>query len=278
MQIEQYQQRIDKVLRKLLPENDAYLIDAMHYAVLNGGKRIRAALVYATATALNVNDNVADHIAAAIECIHAYSLVHDDLPAMDDDDLRRGAPTCHIAYDEATAILVGDSLQSLAFELLSKPFQISPEKQLTLIHQLTQSIGAHGMAGGQALDVDAVGQVISFDEMETIHRKKTAELISASVMLPAYASDCDKTQLHLLKQFSLLLGLAFQVQDDVLDVISTTEQLGKKQGADENLSKPLYRKITDKFILEITRCWMHSANDIDTTTFTVKKNPQASSQ
>jgi len=224
--------RIQEYLDRTLPPPTTHLFEAMRYAVLNGGKRLRAQLVYASGEACFVDTAILDKIAAAIECIHAYSLVHDDLPAMDDDDLRRGQPSCHIKYDEATAILVGDALHTFAFELLSTEINIAPKKQIEMINFLTKAIGAEGMAGGQSLDMIATGKNLSLTEIEKIHLKKTGALFSASVMLPAIASNCSEADLENLRQFSLNYGLAFQINDDLIDLELTAEQSGKPQGSD----------------------------------------------
>lgn len=207
----------------------------MRYTALAGGKRIRPVLVYATAIALGAKPESVDPIAAAVELIHCYSLVHDDLPAMDDDDLRRGKPSCHKAFDEATAILVGDALQSFAFQLISEfdhP-DISATQKLQLISRLTAAIGSQGMAGGQALDMAATKNNVSLAQLEQIHALKTGALINASVLMGATAANChDKTLLKGLNTYANALGLAFQIQDDILDVTGSDEQLGKPQGSD----------------------------------------------
>lgn len=218
------------------------LVEAMRYATFNGGKRIRPILAYAAAQAVNGSTTPVHDIAAALEMVHSYSLVHDDLPAMDNDELRRGKPTCHIAFDEATAILAGDALQCLAFEVLTESdAEISDSARLLLIHELAKASGTQGMAGGQALDLAAEGQILSLQELETIHHHKTGCLIRASVKMGALSQpQVNNEQLQALDQFALHVGLAFQVQDDILDVIGHTEQLGKKQGADQALSKATY--------------------------------------
>ena len=217
----------------------------MNYACLNGGKRIRPILVYASALATGATVGAADFAALAVELIHSYSLVHDDLPAMDDDDLRRGKPTVHKAYDEATAVLVGDALQSLAFEALSKPNHcISADIQLRMAALLAEASGATGMAGGQAYDFEASGKSLTLPQLELMHTLKTGELIKCSVSLGALCSQTvDPTQLEALGRFATAIGLAFQVQDDVLDVIADTETLGKPQGSDSDLEKPTYVSI-----------------------------------
>ncbi|MEZ5477531.1 MAG: polyprenyl synthetase family protein [Thiolinea sp.] len=244
-----YQARVDAVLERVLPAAHilpARLHEAMRYAVLNGGKRARPLLVYATGEALQVPPAVLDIPAAAIELIHAYSLVHDDLPAMDDDDLRRGQPSCHRQYDEATAILVGDALQALAFQLLATApeLEVAAEQRLRMLEQLGRAAGSYGMVGGQALDLAAVGQSLSELELETMHIHKTGALIRASVLLAAYCVEhLDERQLAQLDHFAKFIGLAFQVQDDILDVESETSVLGKTRGADAAAGKPTYPSI-----------------------------------
>lgn len=240
-----YRERVDAALEQALPANDTHptrLHAAMRYAVLGGGKRIRPALCYAAAEALQVPLAAVDPAAMAIELIHAYSLVHDDLPAMDDDDLRRGKPTCHIAFDEATAILAGDALQCLAFEVLSQSQPpLSDSVRLTLIQILAQASGTQGMAGGQALDLAAEGQQLYLSELETIHRHKTGCLIRASVKMGALSHPTvTDHQLESLDQYAQAIGLCFQVQDDILDVIGSTALLGKNKGADQAMEKATY--------------------------------------
>lgn len=245
--MQQRQQRIEHVLSTDIPESSlnttktsAQLLDAMRYSTLGGGKRLRALLVYATGEALNADLTLLDPPASAVEMIHAYSLVHDDMPIMDDDDLRRGRPTCHKAYDEATALLVGDALQSLAFDVLCSD-QLSPQQQSAMVKTLASQSGVFGMAGGQAIDLESVGKQLSLDSLQGMHELKTGALIRASVRLGALASNhADETTLTKLDNYAKAIGLAFQVQDDVLDVIADTETLGKTQGADISLNKPTY--------------------------------------
>lgn len=214
------------------------LAEAMSYSLTNGGKRIRPLLVYAAAQAIAPCQHL-DWPAAAVEAIHAYSLVHDDLPAMDDDDLRRGKPTTHIAFDEASAILAGDALQTLAFELLAHaPF--SAEQRLAFVCTLARASGARGMVLGQAIDLEAVNCQLTLAQLERMHRHKTGALISAAVELGATAAGATDTQRLALAHYAEAIGLAFQVQDDILDVTSDTATLGKTQGADQALNKPTY--------------------------------------
>ncbi|EGN75206.1 geranylgeranyl pyrophosphate synthase [Idiomarina sp. A28L] len=239
-----YRQRhvsyLEQIIAQQAPAEN--LRAAMAYSVLLGGKRVRPFLVYATGEMLGVKETVLDAPAAAIECIHAYSLVHDDLPAMDNDALRRGKNTCHIEFDEATAILAGDALQSLAFELLAKPQQaISANQQVAMLATLASAAGLQGMCGGQALDIAATGKQVSPTNLEQIHQLKTGALLRASVRLGALsANDIDEKTLVLLDKFAEAIGLAFQVKDDILDVTGNTKTLGKTQGADAALEKSTY--------------------------------------
>jgi geranylgeranyl pyrophosphate synthase len=244
LDIAECQKRVETYMQGWLNSLSAptRLREAMQYSVLGGGKRLRALLVYAAGVSFGADLNSLDPAAAAVELVHAYSLVHDDLPAMDDDDLRRGKPTCHKAFDEATAILVGDALQPLAFTILSTHDQTwSNEIRLECIKTLAEAIGAIGMVGGQMLDIEAENRKITLNELETLHHLKTGALIRASLRLGALAAGClDFTLLKALEKLGELIGLAFQVQDDILDVESTTEILGKRAGADEALNKSTY--------------------------------------
>jgi len=240
------QQRVDGCLEALfvppLPQLER-LYQAMRYSVMNGGKRVRPLLVYAACEALNGDKADADGAACAVELIHAYSLVHDDLPAMDDDDLRRGQPTTHKAFDEACAILAGDGLQSLAFEAMAQE-RHNPQDaalRLRMFAVLARAAGPAGMVGGQAIDLGSVGLKLDRDALELMHRHKTGALIEASVQLGALASGrADADNLASLSQYARAIGLAFQVQDDILDVESDTATLGKHQGADIARDKPTY--------------------------------------
>lgn len=237
------QQRVNLALENVLPtptEPAIRLKRAMRYSALNAGKRVRATLVYAAAQAVSKKiPECTDNIACAVELIHAYSLVHDDLPAMDDDALRRGQPTCHIAFDEATAILAGDALQTLAFECLATT-ELSSEQRCELILTLARASGAAGMVAGQDMDLAAEGILIELSELESLHRHKTGALIRASVQLGAIASNATPEQKIALDNYAAAIGLAFQVQDDILDIESSTEELGKQQGADLALNKSTY--------------------------------------
>lgn len=242
----QCQERVQATLQQqlnALPATSQQLKSSLQYACLQGGKRIRPLLVYASAQALGAQLSRADISACAVEMLHCYSLVHDDLPAMDDDNLRRGQPTLHIAYDEATAILAGDALQALAFRLLSAPGSedISPTTKLAMLHCLAQAAGYEGMVSGQAIDFESVGKILTLEQLETMHSLKTGALIQASVTLGALCADhVEPSQLDALAHYARCIGLAFQVQDDILDVTSDTATLGKTQGADQALDKPTY--------------------------------------
>jgi geranylgeranyl pyrophosphate synthase len=241
--------RVERSLERWLPpagREPRRLHEAMRYAVLGGGKRVRPALVYFTGAALGLPDERLDGPAAAVELIHAYSLVHDDLPAMDDDDLRRGRPTCHRAFDEATAILVGDSLQVLAFEILAEdPDMVpAPARRLEMIRLLARASGTAGMAGGQAIDLAAAGNLLTLAELERMHRLKTGALIHASVMMAAASADSLSGELAAaLDRYGQAIGLAFQIQDDILDVEGETGVLGKRAQADAARSKPTYPSV-----------------------------------
>ncbi len=229
---------LDKLDYQALP-----LVQAMRYGLLLGGKRARPFLVYATGEMLGCSLDELDTPASAIECIHAYSLIHDDLPAMDDDELRRGHATCHIEFDEATAILTGDSLQTLAFTILAEgPLSDSGEtKRVSMIQALAKASGAQGMCVGQALDLYAENRSVSLEELEAIHKNKTGALLKCAIQLGALAAgDKGLSILPLLDRYAEAIGLAFQVQDDILDVVSDTETLGKPQGSDQNLNKATY--------------------------------------
>jgi farnesyl diphosphate synthase len=255
-----WQARIEQQLDVRLPSvNEAphRLHEALRYSVLSGGKRVRPALVYATATALGIPLDHVDGAACAVELIHAYSLVHDDLPAMDNDDLRRGRPTCHKAFDEATAILVGDALQVLAFELLTDGpgLPLSTTIRLKLVSVLARASGTHGMAGGQALDLAATGRKLTLPEVEQVHARKTGALIHASVMMAAgCSSEIPLTTLQALDDYARAIGLAFQIQDDLLDVEGDPEIIGKATGADLALNKPTYPAVAG---IEPSRTRMH---------------------
>ncbi|HEX3897412.1 MAG TPA: farnesyl diphosphate synthase [Rudaea sp.] len=238
--------RADDVLSRTLPPDEQApqeLHRAMRYAVLGGGKRLRPVLVYATGTALGAKVESLDACAAAVEIIHAYSLVHDDLPAMDDDSLRRGRPTCHIAFGEATAILAGDALQALAFEVLARDTaqRDAPSIHVEMLATLAAACGSHGMAGGQALDLAAVGKHLTPPQLERMHVQKTGALIRASVRLGALAAGCnDANLLDALERYGHCIGLAFQIRDDILDIEGDSAVIGKTAGKDAANAKPTY--------------------------------------
>lgn len=223
--------------------NISRLKTAMSYSITNGGKRFRPALTYMTLDALGVSEEKGDDLAAAIECIHTYSLIHDDLPAMDDDDLRRGKPTCHVQFDEATAILAGDALQALAFEIIADSQHLSDHQKVSAIQVLSKASGPAGMVGGQAHDLDSEGKQLNQSELEAIHNRKTGALISACTDMACIAANAPEYIQSTLKEFSLTLGLAFQVSDDIIDITSSTEVLGKQQGSDHELDKATYPKL-----------------------------------
>lgn len=240
-----FQQRINQVLettiaerRDTMPER---LFDAINYSVLDAGKRLRPALTYAVGESLGTPLSLLDAPAAAIELIHCYSLVHDDLPAMDDDDLRRGKPTTHIAFDEATAILVGDALQAMAFDLLSQAIELTCAQRLEMIRVLSRAAGANGMVAGQMRDMMAEQTPLTIDELRRLHQQKTGALIEAAVSFGGLAStQANEAILHGLERYGAHLGLAFQIQDDILDVTETSAQLGKPQGSDERNDKTTF--------------------------------------
>lgn len=248
-QLEAWRERMEAALAARLPRTDETperLHAAMRYSVLGGGKRVRPILLLATARALGLAEEQVEAAACALELVHVYSLVHDDLPSMDDDDLRRGRPTCHKAYDEATALLVGDALQSLAFELLARDpaLPADPTIRVRLVELLARAIGSLGMAGGQALDLEAEGRTLGIGQVEEMHSLKTGALIRASVMMGAACVPRLEPGLErALAGFAAPIGLAFQIQDDLLDVLSDTATLGKAAGADRERGKPTYPAI-----------------------------------
>ena len=244
--LSKYHPRIENALAKWLPSVDvepSYLHEAMRYSVLSDGKYIRPVLVYACGEAFGVEPRVLDGPAAAVELIHAYSLIHDDLPAMDNDDLRRGKPACHKAYGEAIAILVGDAIQALAFHVIANDpdIVVPPEIRVRMIDTLAIASGSLGMAGGQAIDLTSVGKQLTVEELENMHNHKTGELIRASIKLGALSCmDITQQQFLHVSDYASNIGLAFQVQDDILDVEGNTATLGKSQGSDIKRNKPTY--------------------------------------
>ena len=243
-----YLKRLDKALDRWLPpatQHPASLHEAMRYAA-DGGKRLRPLLIYATGEVLSVPALTLDPAAVAVELTHAYSLVHDDLPAMDDDDLRRGRPTCHKKFDEATAILAGDALQTLAFQVLARDSEagLEPLQRLKMIELLAEASGSRGMAGGQAMDLAATGKSLNVAEIEAMHVHKTGALIRGCVLMVCYSkSPLDSAHLNALDRYGKALGLAFQIQDDILDVEGDTRIVGKNTGKDHNRNKPTYPSV-----------------------------------
>ena len=247
--LETYAGRVEAALDHYLPSSNIEPIRlhaAMRYATLGGGKRIRAALVYATGEALGADADDLEAAASAVELIHAFSLVHDDLPSMDNDDLRRGRPTCHRQFDEATALLAGDALQTLAFEILATE-PTDPEimrSRLAMVHALANASGSKGMAGGQALDIEATDQSVNVDQLINIHELKTGALIHAAVTLGVLSADVSEDRVNAgLDEFGRCIGLAFQIVDDILDVTADTETLGKPQGSDVAANKATFPAI-----------------------------------
>ena len=240
------QNRVERALDARLPSENILpqtLHQAMRYTVLDGGKRTRPLLTYATGQALGLSEDVLDAQACAVEFIHVYSLIHDDLPAMDNDDLRRGKPTCHKAFDEATAILAGDALQALAFDVLANDpsIKVDAMARLKMISTLTRASGSQGMVGGQAIDLASVGTKLSLPELENMHIHKTGALIRASVNLASLSKpDLDPSVAKQLDHYAKCIGLSFQVKDDILDIESDTATLGKTQGKDNDNDKPTY--------------------------------------
>lgn len=249
--LEQHLERVESFLEQQMPSSElpSQLHEAMRYAVLGGGKRVRAALVYAAGEAAIQNGELSsaqakalDHAAAAVELIHAYSLVHDDLPCMDDDELRRGRPTVHVKYDEATAMLVGDALQPLAFELLAA-MPVAPALVVQAVAALATASGSRGMVGGQAIDCASVDKALSLDELRQMHRLKTGAILEVSVLLGGIVAGASSTARQHLMDYAQTIGLAFQVADDVLDVVADTVTLGKTAGKDAADNKPTYVSI-----------------------------------
>jgi len=243
--LDHYRRRVDQKLADVLRADHEVpdrLLDAMRYSVLGGGKRVRPLLVYASGELVGAAEDALDPVAAAVELIHAYSLVHDDLPAMDDDDLRRGRPTTHRQFDEATAILAGDALQALAFEVLATDPKLAarPQVQVKMLAWLTRAAGPAGMVGGQALDMAAEGQRIDERGLERIHRGKTGALIRASIMMPSELGDLRAEQRASLDVFARDIGLVFQIRDDLLEVEQDTATLGKNAGSDSGNDKSTY--------------------------------------
>lgn len=232
-----YVERVNQHLDRHL-SNQGSLTEAMRYSVLSGGKRFRAILIYTVAETFGVNLDLLDSSACAVELIHAYSLIHDDLPAMDDDDIRHNQPACHKRFSEAQAILTGDGLQALAFRILASDKQLSAEVRISTLQALTHA--AFEMAEGQSIDLGVVSKAIDIDTLKGMHQKKTGALLSCAVQLGVLIADCSEDDAQILKQFSKHIGLAYQIQDDILDVVTPEELLGKKQNSDAQKNKPTY--------------------------------------
>jgi farnesyl diphosphate synthase len=245
--MKQVQGRVEQALDGFLPPAGSVphkLHEAMRYTVLGGGKRVRPLLVYASGALVGADDAALARAACAVEMIHAYSLVHDDMPCMDDDDLRRGKPTVHVAYDEATALLVGDALQSQAFHVLAEAGGVPPARLVAMLRLLAEASGSAGMCGGQAIDLDSVGVALTLEQLEQMHQLKTGALLRASVLLGALAGrDLDPGETGALAAYSTAIGLAFQVVDDVLDATADSATLGKTAGKDAADNKPTYVSI-----------------------------------
>jgi farnesyl diphosphate synthase len=245
--MEDVQARTEAALDRFLPaasEVPAKLHEAMRYTVLGGGKRVRPLLAYAAGELFGAGADALARAACAVEMIHAYSLVHDDMPCMDDDALRRGKPTVHVAYDEATALLVGDALQAQAFEVLAGGADVAPARQVAMLRLLAEAAGSSGMCGGQAIDLDSVGLSLTLEELERMHQLKTGAMLRVSVLLGALAGrDLTPQELGALAAYSLAIGLAFQVVDDVLDATADSATLGKTAGKDAAANKPTYVSI-----------------------------------
>ena len=268
-QLQIYQKSVETALNYWLPESSSEpkkLHEAMRYSVLAEGKRIRPILLYATGEAFGVELYNLNGPACAVEIIHAYSLIHDDLPSMDDDDLRRGRPTCHKVFDEATAILAGDALQALAFQILAMDPKIetNDSQRLKMIETLSLASGSNGMAGGQAIDLASVGLELNIDELENMHSHKTGALIKASAEIGALsAKDISSELFTSISNYAKYIGIAFQIKDDILDIESETAVLGKPQGSDIALNKPTYpnllgldgaKEMADKLHLKAIKC------------------------
>ena len=239
--------QVNEQLEVIIPSEEGSgqrLYSAIRYSIFNGGKRIRPLLCYGGATAVAEPDENTIKLAAALEMMHTYSLIHDDLPAMDDDNLRRGKPSCHIEYDEGTAILAGDALQSLAIKQLTELSEMDSGRNLELLRLLIRGSGVEGMVTGQAIDLASAGKDIDLPQLVEMHRLKTAAMIESSVLMGAIGTGkASDTQIESLKSFSTAIGVAFQIQDDILDVESSTENMGKKQGSDENGEKATFTSV-----------------------------------
>ena len=238
--IQAYQERVNQALKIALPPiNNSRLVDAMHYSVLNGGKRLRPILVYLSSELGKTETSIADTAACAVEFIHCYSLIHDDLPAMDDDKLRRGKPTCHIKFDEATAILAGDALQPMAYELICSLDNLPDTTKISMVNSLTKACSHNGMVEGQMKDMQ-LNKTVSVDALDLMHEQKTGRLIEASIELGGLIGGLNSDELLILKAYGQKIGLAFQIRDDIIDVESPSSESGKPQGSDAMKEKITY--------------------------------------
>ena len=238
--IQAYQERVNQALKIALPPiNNSRLVDAMHYSVLNGGKRLRPILVYLSSELGKTETSIADTAACAVEFIHCYSLIHDDLPAMDDDKLRRGKPTCHIKFDEATAILAGDALQPMAYELICSLDNLPDTTKISMVNSLTKACSHNGMVEGQMKDIQ-LNKTVSVDALDLMHEQKTGRLIEASIELGGLIGGLNSDELLILKAYGQKIGLAFQIRDDIIDVESPSSESGKPQGSDAMKEKITY--------------------------------------
>lgn len=238
--IQAYQERVNQALKIALPPiNNSRLVDAMHYSVLNGGKRLRPILVYLSSELGKTETSIADTAACAVEFIHCYSLIHDDLPAMDDDKLRRGKPTCHIKFDEATAILAGDALQPMAYELICSLDNLPDTTKISMVNSLTKACSHNGMVEGQMKDIQ-LNKAVSVDALDLMHEQKTGRLIEASIELGGLIGGLNSDELLILKAYGQKIGLAFQIRDDIIDVESPSSESGKPQGSDAMKEKITY--------------------------------------
>ena len=238
--IQAYQERVNQALKIALPPiNNSRLVDAMHYSVLNGGKRLRPILVYLSSELGKTETSIADTAACAVEFIHCYSLIHDDLPAMDDDKLRRGKPTCHIKFDEATAILAGDALQPMAYELICSLENLPDTTKISMVNSLTKACSHNGMVEGQMKDIQ-LNKTVSVDALDLMHEQKTGRLIEASIELGGLIGGLNSDELLILKAYGQKIGLAFQIRDDIIDVESPSSESGKPQGSDAMKEKITY--------------------------------------
>jgi len=255
--VQAHRQRVEAELERLITQRTSIeprLQAAMRYSLLNGGKRLRPTLVYLAAEICGGALNPADSAACAIEAVHSYSLVHDDLPAMDDDELRRGKPTCHIAFDEATAILAGDALLTWAFELISEPcIDVQPQTQLSMVRALARAAGDLGMVAGQAFDLNSVGKTLTLAQLQNMHAAKTGALINLALELGALSANATEEERDALRRYGQALGLAFQIKDDLLDIEGDTATLGKPQGSDMERNKPTYPALVG---MEQCRLWL----------------------